>query len=207
MSDRSNKEQPASQSAKKNPAKSPTNNQWLIVGGVAAALTLYGLYYANSGEEHDIAAMTRPAFGFEVIESSENAEEEPTLLAVDENHLNFADADTQDEEQEEPDEITPLRIRVHELEQLNQEKDGLIIELTQRLADKAARPVAAVLKDTPPTSAKHRTHTVKKGETLSEIARQYYGSGSRWKEIYDANAENLNDKNRVRVGTVLIIPE
>lgn len=52
-----------------------------------------------------------------------------------------------------------------------------------------------------------RSHTVKKGETLSEISRQYYGSSGRWDKILQANREKISDKNRVRVGTVLVIPE
>lgn len=50
-------------------------------------------------------------------------------------------------------------------------------------------------------------HMVKKGETLSDISRQHYGTISGWQKIFDANRETIPDSNQLKVGTVLIIPE
>lgn len=50
-----------------------------------------------------------------------------------------------------------------------------------------------------------RTHTVKSSETLSSIARDYYGAASYYPHILRANPSV--DPNRLRVGTVLNIPD
>jgi len=51
-----------------------------------------------------------------------------------------------------------------------------------------------------------RTHVVAKGDTLSSIARKYYGDSSKWKTIFNANRNRIADPNRLTVGTKLIIP-
>jgi len=50
-------------------------------------------------------------------------------------------------------------------------------------------------------------HIVRKGETLSDISRKYYGSANKWQKILDANTKTIKDANRIRPGTKLIIPE
>ena len=50
-------------------------------------------------------------------------------------------------------------------------------------------------------------HIVRKNETLSDIARQYYGSAAKWQKIYNANRDRLKNPDSVRPGTKLIIPE
>lgn len=47
-------------------------------------------------------------------------------------------------------------------------------------------------------------HTVVKGDTLWGIATKYYGNGSKWKII--ANANNIQDANSLKIGVELIIP-
>ena len=49
-----------------------------------------------------------------------------------------------------------------------------------------------------------RMHNVKPGETLSAIAKKYYGSTARWKDIQKANALK---SDVIVVGQVLIIPD
>jgi nucleoid-associated protein YgaU len=51
-----------------------------------------------------------------------------------------------------------------------------------------------------------RTHTVASGDTLSRIARQYYGDSRRWPEIFEANRADLPDERSLRVGMRLTIP-
>lgn len=52
-------------------------------------------------------------------------------------------------------------------------------------------------------------YTVKKGDTLSQIAKNYYGSGSQkyWKIIQDANRDTIKDPNLIYPGQVFKIPE
>jgi nucleoid-associated protein YgaU len=49
-------------------------------------------------------------------------------------------------------------------------------------------------------------HEVKKGETLSKIAEQYYGDSSLYMTIFEANRNILSDPNLIKVGQKLRIP-
>ena len=51
-----------------------------------------------------------------------------------------------------------------------------------------------------------QTYTVASGDTLSHIARQFYGKASRWQAIFDANRDQLDNPDRIRPGQVLKIP-
>lgn len=52
-----------------------------------------------------------------------------------------------------------------------------------------------------------KTHTVQKKETLYSIARMYYnGDHTKWKVIYEANRDQITNKDQIRVGQKLIIP-
>jgi nucleoid-associated protein YgaU len=51
-----------------------------------------------------------------------------------------------------------------------------------------------------------RTYTVKSGDTLSKIAKEFYGDANAYHRIFDANRDKLNDPNRIDVGQVLNIP-
>lgn len=57
----------------------------------------------------------------------------------------------------------------------------------------------------PPAPA-FMTHTVERGETLSRIAKYWTGDASRWKWLYEANTDQLDDPNKIEVGQVLKIP-
>jgi nucleoid-associated protein YgaU len=49
-------------------------------------------------------------------------------------------------------------------------------------------------------------HEVAKGESLSKIAERYYGDGSLYPKIFEANKDVLKDPNKIRVGQRLRIP-
>jgi nucleoid-associated protein YgaU len=51
-----------------------------------------------------------------------------------------------------------------------------------------------------------QTYTVASGDTLSQIAKHFYGKASRWQAIFDANRDQLDDPDRIRPGQVLKIP-
>lgn len=57
-----------------------------------------------------------------------------------------------------------------------------------------------------PAAPAPRTHTVVAGDTLSTIAKHYYGSASRWTDILAANKGTLRDPAALRVGMKLKIP-
>ncbi len=50
------------------------------------------------------------------------------------------------------------------------------------------------------------TYTVKPGDSLSLIAKNLWGDAIRWKEIFEANRDQIKDPNLIRVGQVLKIP-
>lgn len=51
-----------------------------------------------------------------------------------------------------------------------------------------------------------RTYTVQSGDTLSTISRRFYGTPSRWVDIYQANRDRLSSENALRVGQEIRIP-
>jgi len=58
------------------------------------------------------------------------------------------------------------------------------------------------------TAPRHaeRTYTVKKGDTLGEIAQKTLGSASKWRTLYEYNKDVIDDPDTVVVGTTLKIP-
>jgi LysM repeat protein len=51
-----------------------------------------------------------------------------------------------------------------------------------------------------------RTYVVQHGDTLASIARKFYKSAARWKDIEDANFNTLNGSAKLKPGMTLIIP-
>ncbi|SFR49188.1 LysM domain-containing protein [Robiginitalea myxolifaciens] len=54
-------------------------------------------------------------------------------------------------------------------------------------------------------SVYHR-HVVKSGESLSKIAKHYYGDPMKYKEIFQANTNILNNPDMIHPDQVLVIP-
>lgn len=52
-----------------------------------------------------------------------------------------------------------------------------------------------------------RFHIVSSGETLSDISYKYYGSADKWQKILRADGLPIENPNKLRPGTKLIIPE
>ena len=52
-----------------------------------------------------------------------------------------------------------------------------------------------------------RTYTVVPGDCLWSIARQFYGSGAKWGDIYYANADTIRNPRLIYAGQVLVIPD
>ena len=49
-------------------------------------------------------------------------------------------------------------------------------------------------------------HTVKSGETLGKIAKQYYGDPSKYQKIFAANSDILKNPDMIHPNQELIIP-
>lgn len=50
------------------------------------------------------------------------------------------------------------------------------------------------------------THVVVHGDSLSRLSLRYYGRADRWRVIHDANIAAVPNPDRLRIGTVLVIP-
>jgi tetratricopeptide (TPR) repeat protein len=51
-----------------------------------------------------------------------------------------------------------------------------------------------------------RSHVVRQGDTLYRLSTQYYGTGRRWREIYEANRDVMRSETDLRIGMTLKIP-
>lgn len=49
-------------------------------------------------------------------------------------------------------------------------------------------------------------HTVKSGESLSKIAKHYYGDPMKYKQIFEANTDQLKNPDLIHPDQVLVIP-
>lgn len=70
------------------------------------------------------------------------------------------------------------------------------------IADIKVRPKPGV--EAPVSSMK--TYTVKKGDTLSKISREFLGDANEYMRIFDANKDQLTDPDKIQPGQVLKIP-
>ena len=52
-----------------------------------------------------------------------------------------------------------------------------------------------------------KTYTVKSGDTLSKIAKEELGDANAYREIFNANRDQLSDPDKIKPGQVLKIPE
>ena len=57
-----------------------------------------------------------------------------------------------------------------------------------------------------PKPKQETTYTVKKGDTLWNIAKKFYGNGSKYTKIYEANKDKITNPNVISVGLILVIP-
>ncbi|MDL1895822.1 LysM peptidoglycan-binding domain-containing protein [Anaerolineae bacterium CFX7] len=68
-------------------------------------------------------------------------------------------------------------------------------------AGAAAAPAA-------PAPAQVKKHIVQKGESLSLIAKHYYGDIHKWKQLYEANKAVIGDNpDLIQIGQELVIPD
>lgn len=84
------------------------------------------------------------------------------------------------------------------------------VQSTAKTADKpdfsnvqAGVQSTATMADPPQTT---QTYTVVKGDTLSHIAKHFYGHANHWHAIFDANRDQIDDADKIFPGQVLKIP-
>ena len=59
---------------------------------------------------------------------------------------------------------------------------------------------------TPPVTEKVEYYIIKKGDTLSAIAKQFYGKANDYPKIFEANREVIKDANLIFPGQKIRIP-
>ena len=56
------------------------------------------------------------------------------------------------------------------------------------------------------TASEFQTYTVKKGDTLWKISRQFYGSGKHWRKVFQANQDVISTPDKIKSGIEIKIP-
>ena len=81
--------------------------------------------------------------------------------------------------------------------------------ITSTEADAPAKPdfsdVQGGVTSTEASAGGEQSYTVVSGDTLSHIAKHFYGKPA-WQHIYDANRDQLDNPDRIHPGQVLRIP-
>jgi nucleoid-associated protein YgaU len=58
----------------------------------------------------------------------------------------------------------------------------------------------------PPPAPPLRTYTIKKGDTLSAIAKREYGNAQEWHAIFEANRDIIKDPDKIFPGQIIKLP-
>lgn len=91
------------------------------------------------------------------------------------------------------------------LGQAHRASDPVVDELTMGQAVEPAAGDSTQAMDQP-SAVGDRVHHVQAGQTLFEIAKQYYDDGNYWRTIYEANREKMTSPTQLRKGVRLVIP-
>ncbi|MGC0943062.1 LysM peptidoglycan-binding domain-containing protein [Pantoea agglomerans] len=83
-----------------------------------------------------------------------------------------------------------------------------ILDNIKNIGDELLHAVDKNVEDKSVTGAgSNRTYTVKSGDTLSAIAKQFYNDASQYMKIFEANKNLLSSPDKIAPGQVLTIPE
>lgn len=75
-----------------------------------------------------------------------------------------------------------------------------------KLVDPAYSDLTLNLTVDPSLAPKEQVYTVAAGDSLSKIAKQFYGNANEYMKIFNANRDKLNDPNAIKPGQQLVIP-
>ena len=114
-----------------------------------------------------------------------------------------------------------------QLQNVNMEGDKLLIRATAPSADLKNKvwdqiklvdpnfsdliadiqaPAAAAAAGNAPSTMAARSYTVQAGDSLSKIAKQFYGDANKYMKIFEANKDKLSDPDKIKPGMDLVIP-
>jgi nucleoid-associated protein YgaU len=57
-----------------------------------------------------------------------------------------------------------------------------------------------------PTPRSEQSYTVVKGDSLSKIAKRFYGDAQQWRKIYEANQDQIKNPDLIHPGQTFRIP-
>jgi LysM repeat protein len=83
---------------------------------------------------------------------------------------------------------------------VNPNYDDITADIT---VDAGAAPQAQQSSSSNPMG---EVYEVKSGDSLSKIAKQFYGDANRYMDIFNANKDKLSDPNKIQPGQKLVIP-
>ncbi|MFO0792672.1 MAG: LysM peptidoglycan-binding domain-containing protein [Candidatus Brocadiaceae bacterium] len=90
-------------------------------------------------------------------------------------------------------------------------KSSLVSKQQQSVSQKtkkgSATPSLSLMTEKDTSNSTGKKHTIQQGDSLYKIALKYYNDGSKWNKILDANKSALRNKNALKVGQEIIIPE
>ena len=89
---------------------------------------------------------------------------------------------------------------------LNQEDGVTIIQVTHSEKNAAYGSREAGVPAALPAGTRG-IYVLREGESLSRVAKAFYGDSGRWKGIVAANEAKIPDPDRVAAGTIILIPE
>jgi len=75
-----------------------------------------------------------------------------------------------------------------------------------KLVDPSFSDLTLNLTIDPSLAPKQEVYTVAAGDSLSKIAKHYYGNANEYMKIFEANRDKLSDPNAIKVGQQLVIP-
>lgn len=85
--------------------------------------------------------------------------------------------------------------------------DASLSDITCDLnVDPSLAPPKTAAAAAPASATSSRTYRVQAGDTLSKIAKQFYGNANDYNRIFDANRDKLDNPDKIQVGQELIIP-
>lgn len=117
---------------------------------------------------------------------------------------------------------TNIAVSLEDYQITEDAKEGFDVKVTIKLkqyVEYSTKTVQVVKKETKTTAKKtterkstkktnntKKTYTVKKGDCLWNIAKKYYGNGSYYTKIYNANKDKIKNPNLIYPGQVLTLP-
>jgi LysM repeat protein len=123
------------------------------------------------------------------------------LTIADAQHLQFQNLHVQDNKlfirAKAPSEEAKNKVW-DQIKLVNPSADDITADITVDQRAAAAAPAGK--------APKAETYTVKAGDTLSKISKQYYGDADEYMRIFYANRDQLRDPDKIQIGQKLTIP-